>query len=123
MASTRHGLARPGNASRSPGIIARDGRMAGHLAEVMKALGHPARLRIVAVLCAGERCVGDLAQALGLRQAAVSQQLKILRLSGLVAAERRDGFAQYRLAVPRLVQLVQCLEGCPVAERPAGAVR
>ncbi len=85
---------------------------AAYLAEVLKALAHPARLRIVAALCAGEESVGALAARLDLPQAIVSQQLRILRMSGLVAVERGGGFARYRLAQPRLRQLVDCLEGC-----------
>jgi len=34
-------------------------------------------------------------------------------MSGLVEAARKEGFARYRLAEPRLRQLVKCLEGCP----------
>ncbi len=95
-------------------------RTAAHLAEMLKALGHPARLRIVATLCAGERTVGALAEGLVLPQAIVSQQLRILRMSGLVQAVRKEGFAHYRLAEPRLRQLVKCLEGCPSNRREGG---
>jgi len=85
---------------------------AGHLADVLKALAHPERLRIVAALCEREQTVTELAARLGLPQAAVSQQLRILRMSGLAAAERGGGFARYRLAEPRLRDLLSCLEGC-----------
>jgi ArsR family transcriptional regulator len=94
---------------------------ASYLADILKALAHPARLRIVAALCEGEECVIGLAGRLGLPQAVVSQQLRILRMSGLVAAERNRGFARYRLARPRLRQLVACLEGCH--SETAGAPR
>jgi len=88
-------------------------RTAAHLAEMLKALGHPSRLRIVATLCAGEQTVTGLTEKLDIPQAIVSQQLRILRMSGLVEAARKEGFARYRLAEPRLRQLVKCLEGCP----------
>jgi ArsR family transcriptional regulator len=82
------------------------------LAEVLKALGHPLRLRIVAVLCDRPRPVNDLVTRLEAPQAIVSQQLRILRMAGLVEAVREAGFAHYRLAEPRLRDLVACLEGC-----------
>ncbi len=82
------------------------------LAEILKALAHPARLRIVAALCEGEQSVIGLAERLDLPQAIVSQQLRILRMSGLVAAARVKGFALYGLTQPRLRKLVACLEGC-----------
>lgn len=85
-----------------------------HLASILKALAHPARLRIVSALCEGEENVGALAERLGLGPAIISQQLRILRMSGLVAAERSDGFALYRLAQPRLKELLRCLEKCPM---------
>ena len=44
----------------------------------------------------------------------VSQQLRILRLRGLVAVNRRQGFAFYRLAEPALEDLVGCMERCSV---------
>ena len=87
---------------------------ARHLADILKALGHASRLRIVAVLCEGEETVGEIAGKLDLPQAIVSQQLRILRMSGLVEASRVKGFARYRLAQPRLRELLRCLEGCPV---------
>jgi ArsR family transcriptional regulator len=92
---------------------------AAYLADVLKALAHPARLRIVAALCDGEESVIGLARRLGMRQAVVSQQLRILRMSGLLAAERNRGFARYRLAQPRLRRLLACLEGCH--REPPGA--
>ncbi len=84
-----------------------------HLAGILKALAHPARLRIVAALCEGPENVGALAERLGLEPAIVSQQLRILRMSGLVGASRSEGFALYRLAEPRLKELVRCLGKCP----------
>jgi len=84
-----------------------------HLALILKALAHPARLRIVAALSEGRVSVGGLAERLGLAQAIVSQQLRILRSEGLVASEREGGFALYSLAEPRMRSLLKCLEKCP----------
>lgn len=85
-------------------------------AELLKALAHPLRLRIVAILCRGEQHVSALAEMLGTAQAIVSQQLRVLRMRDLVAVSRHDGYARYRLAEPRLKKMVECLEGC-VEER------
>lgn len=60
-------------------------------AELMKALSHPSRLRILELLEAeDEACVCHLEQRLGQRQAYISQQLAKLRQAGLVL-DRRDG--------------------------------
>ncbi len=101
------------------GSMAENRSQASFLAEVLKALAHPERLRIVAVLAEGRTNVIGLAGRLKVGQPIVSQQLRILRMSGLVAVERRGGFSVYSLAQPRLRALLRCLEGCHSG--PAGA--
>jgi len=54
-------------------------RGAGRASEFLKTLSHEMRLRILCLLLDGEKSVGQLARALGQRQAAVSQQLQRLR--------------------------------------------
>jgi ArsR family transcriptional regulator len=92
--------------------ISADASRATHVAEVLKAVAHPLRLRIVASLCEGEANVGSLAERLGASQAILSQQLRILRSHGLVAATREGGFARYRLVEKNLRGLVRCMESC-----------
>jgi len=90
-----------------------DEERAGKYAELLKAIGHPIRLRLVDILAAqGAKAVGDLADMLGVPQAIVSQQLRILRLNGLVAAERKSGNAFYQLAEENLRNLLKCLRTC-----------
>ena len=92
--------------------ISADPDRATHVADVLKAVAHPLRLRIVAALCQRDEVVGALADKLGASQAIVSQQLRILRSHGLVAARRENGFARYRLVEQNLRGLVRCMEGC-----------
>jgi ArsR family transcriptional regulator len=92
--------------------LRQDAARAEHLAEVLKAVAHPLRLRIIATLCRGEAHVSALVERLGAAQPIVSQQLRILRSHGLVAASRENGFARYRLAEPALRELVCCMERC-----------
>ncbi len=97
------------------GRLAADRQKAASVSETLRALAHPVRLRAVAILCEGDECVSGLARRLGLKQAIVSQQLRILRMSRLVATSRDGGFVRYTLAEPRLRQLVRCFEGCRAA--------
>jgi ArsR family transcriptional regulator len=92
--------------------IRADANRAAHCAEILKAVAHPLRLRIVAILCEGDANVTALAERLEASQAIVSQQLRILRSNGLVAASREGGFATYRLAEQSLRGLVGCMERC-----------
>lgn len=94
---------------KNPGLT---DEQATQAAEILKSVAHPVRLRIVALLSGGEQCVNELAEALNVEQPVVSQQLRVLRMQGLVARERRDGFAIYSLAEPRLRQLLSCIGGC-----------
>jgi ArsR family transcriptional regulator len=55
------------------------------LAEGLKALAHPARLRILEILAARRSCVcGEVVEVMPLAQATVSQHLKVLKEAGLV---------------------------------------
>jgi DNA-binding transcriptional ArsR family regulator len=55
-----------------------------------RALGHPARLRTVAMLRSGELCVCQITEVLKLAPSTVSAHLKDLKRAGLVS-ERKDG--------------------------------
>ncbi len=58
------------------------------LANLCKALGHPARIRILRHLMEEDRCIcGRIVEVLPLAQSTVSQHLKILKDSGLVQGE------------------------------------
>jgi len=55
------------------------------LAQMMKALGHPARIAIIQHLVKSQACIcGDLVEELGLAQATISQHLKELKNVGLI---------------------------------------
>lgn len=58
------------------------------LANLAKALGHPARAAIVRFLLAGGECVcGGIVDRLPLAQATVSQHLKVLKEAGWIQGE------------------------------------
>ena len=68
------------------------------LARRHKALGEPARLRIVRLLKEGSLCVCEIVGILGLPQYAVSRHLGTLRQAGLVEGWREGTWMHYRLA-------------------------
>ena len=59
-----------------------------------KVLGDSTRLRILHALLAGELCVRDLSETLGMSVSAVSHQLGVLKTARLVR-HRRDGKIVY----------------------------
>jgi ArsR family transcriptional regulator len=55
------------------------------LAELARALGHPARVQILRMLARTDGCVcGDIVAELPLAQSTVSQHLKVLKDAGLI---------------------------------------
>ncbi|WP_445666181.1 ArsR/SmtB family transcription factor [Fodinibius sp. AD559] len=57
-------------------------------AELMKALGHPARIAIIELLAERETCIcGDITDELPLAQSTVSQHLKALKKVGIIKGE------------------------------------
>lgn len=90
-------------------IIALKGHLATQVAiDTMaaryKAMGHPARLSILHVLAAGECCVCDLANVLGLPVSTVSQHLRALKGAGLLRSRQDGKLVFYALADPGLLQ-------------------
>jgi DNA-binding transcriptional ArsR family regulator len=61
---------------------------------LMKTLSNENRLLVLCQLANGERSVGELAETLNIRLPAMSQQLSVLRLEGLIE-KRRDGQTIY----------------------------
>lgn len=91
-------------------------------AKLFKALSHPARLAILEALRPGEQRVGDLAAALGFRQAYLSQHLMVLRSAGVVC-DRREGWnVFYRLARPDLVRALEDFHACVESSESKGKV-
>jgi DNA-binding transcriptional ArsR family regulator len=74
-------------------------------AATFDALADPARRRILDLLRAGERSVGDLVDRLALPQPAVSKHLRALRHAGLVEVRRDAQRRWYRLRPQPLAQL------------------
>ena len=81
-------------------------KKAAEVAELLKVLSHPMRLLILCQLVEKERSVSDLAGLLGAREAAVSQQLILLRKDRLVRARREGRTVYYSLARPDISALL-----------------
>lgn len=79
--------------------------------ELLKALANRHRLMIVCQLIDGERAVGELAEALKLRDSTVSQHLALLRKEGLVGTRRDGQTIYYSVANPAARAIVEILYG------------
>lgn len=73
------------------------------LAEISKALAHPARIAILKILARHKTCIcGEIVQGLPLAQATVSQHLKELKRVGLIVGEVEGPKSCYCLNRERL---------------------
>lgn len=83
---------------------------AGEVADVLKLLGNQRRLMLLCKLVELRRArVGDLAEAVGLSQSALSQHLSKMREEGLVTFDREAQTLWYRIADPRIADLLDTL--------------
>ncbi len=90
----------------------------GEAVNLLKAMAHPVRLRILDLLRRDAECVCHLEAALDRPQPYVSQQLRVLREGGLIVAERRGPNVFYSLADARVRAVLDLLLG-PPEEDPA----
>ncbi|MBZ6199298.1 metalloregulator ArsR/SmtB family transcription factor [Streptomyces olivaceus] len=67
-------------------------------ADFFKMLGHPVRIRVLELLQDGPRPVRELLADIGVEPSNLSQQLAVLRRSGLVRATRTGSTVVYELA-------------------------
>ncbi len=84
-------------------------RTAETVSDLMKVLSSRNRLMILCQLVEGEKPVGALARLLDLRDAAMSQQLSLLRKDGLVKTRRDGQTIYYALARSDISELMQFL--------------
>jgi ArsR family transcriptional regulator len=78
-------------------------------AEILKVLGHPVRLKIVAGLCAKECNVKHIWECLGLPQATVSQHLALLKNKGIIEGKREGVEVHYTVVHPLAKKIVEIL--------------
>jgi DNA-binding transcriptional ArsR family regulator len=80
-------------------------------ADLFRALGHPARIRLLQLLRDGERTVGALQATLDLDSSGTSQHLAALRKQGLVTNRREGTNVYYRVKDPRTLELLALAQG------------
>ncbi|MEU8435226.1 metalloregulator ArsR/SmtB family transcription factor [Streptomyces sp. NPDC029216] len=75
-------------------------------AEFFRMLGHPVRIRVLELLQAGPMPVRELLAAIEVEPSALSQQLAVLRRSGIVTSTRDGSTVVYELASGDVAQLM-----------------
>jgi DNA-binding transcriptional ArsR family regulator len=93
------------------------GLSVNRLAQALKLLAEPNRLRIVCSLGLECRPVTHIIEATGLEQTNVSFHLRLLREAGLVRAERRGPFIYYCVPDPKLLNILEELNAWLITRR------
>jgi DNA-binding transcriptional ArsR family regulator len=75
-------------------------------AEFFRSLAHPARIRILELLVAGDLSVTELLPAVALEASNLSQQLGVLRRAGIVSARRQGNSVTYSIASTHIAELL-----------------
>ncbi len=83
--------------TRATPVAALDSASAAAVAETLQALVAPSRLLILSHLRQGPATVTALTAAIGLEQSAVSHQLRLLRMMGMVTSTRVGRSVTYAL--------------------------
>ncbi|KRW90671.1 transcriptional regulator [Alicyclobacillus tengchongensis] len=83
------------------------------LADALKALGDPTRLKIIALLQTRDCCVCELVPIFGISQPAVSKHMSRLKTSGLVKETRKGMWVFYSLNRDRLEEIRISLTNLP----------
>ena len=79
-------------------------------AEILKVLGHPIRLKIVAGLCTKECNVKHIWECLGLPQATVSQHLALLKNKRIIEGTRDGVEVHYAVISPFVRRLMEIMD-------------
>jgi len=82
------------------------------IADRLKAMADPMRLKILHVLQNGEHCVNEILHEVGGSQANVSKHLSVLKRAGLVDCRRKGILAYYRIDDPEVFEICKiCCDG------------
>ncbi|MCG8569175.1 MAG: metalloregulator ArsR/SmtB family transcription factor [Spirochaetes bacterium] len=79
--------------------------------ELLKALGHPIRLKMVKELLSENDCnVNDLAGKFQLPQSTTSQHLAILKNKGIITSKKKGVETCYKVSNETVIKILQVLE-------------
>lgn len=104
-----------GTKSTSAAALAREADMAKleanalRASALLKTMANPTRLMVLCQIAHGEKSVGELGEAVGLSQSALSQHLAVLRAGRVVTTRRVGQTIFYSLTSPEAVSVMGTL--------------
>ncbi len=79
------------------------------IAEVLKVVAHPVRLRIIELLEHNEKCVGDIVKGVSGKQSITSQQLNMMKDKGVLSCRRDGAKVYYKIQNKNVIKLLYCV--------------
>jgi ArsR family transcriptional regulator len=80
------------------------------VSEVLKALAHPARLKMVAGLLKDECNVAQIQKILGLPQSTISQHLRVLKNAGIIKGRKEGTRTCYRVIDAQVRKIMEIIK-------------
>lgn len=80
------------------------------MSEMLKAMAHPARLKILEGLLENECNVGLIQENLGLPQSTISQHLKTLKNAGIIKGRREGTKICYRIIDKKVREIINIIK-------------
>lgn len=90
-------------------------------ASICQTLANPKRLEVIDRLRDGEQSVSELAEAMKIGQANLSQHLAVMRQKGIVATRREGLNVYYRLSNPKIIKACDLMRQVLLEHLEAGA--
>ena len=79
-------------------------------ADILKAMGHPIRIKIIETLLDHDKCVSTIWGCLDLPQATVWHHLSLLRVKGIVHRERCGAKVKYSISDGNIQQIIKLIK-------------
>ena len=84
------------------------------VADCLKLMAHPVRIRIVEILSQGRFAVGEIAELCGVAPNQTCEHLRLLKNHGLLSSKREGRTVYYSIASQQLTGLLACIKSnCP----------
>jgi len=90
-------------------MVKMNDKEAERVAQILKAVAHPIRLKIIEVLSKGECCVGDIMGAVGGKQSITSQQLCMMKDRGVLGCRKDGAKVYYHIENKNIIKLLNCI--------------
>jgi DNA-binding transcriptional ArsR family regulator len=90
-------------------VLKMNEKEAEQVAQVLKAVAHPVRLKIIEFLSRGEKYVGEIMEAVGGKQSITSQQLTMMKDRGVLSCRKDGAKVYYRIENKNVIKLLNCI--------------